>query len=136
MDDDITKKLLQLNAAFYQTFASQFSDTRQRIQPGVRRILASVDSAARILDLGCGNGELARELTRCGFKGQYIGLDFSEELLNVARQGIASGGNFRFIQGNLADPGWDVDLRSTFPVPNPQFTIILAFASLHHIPGR
>ena len=62
MDKIIAAKLLQLNAEFYQTFAVQFSATRQRIQPGVQRILKTVDPRAHILDLGCGNGELARVL--------------------------------------------------------------------------
>ncbi|HBY08767.1 MAG TPA: hypothetical protein DEH22_13665, partial [Chloroflexi bacterium] len=62
MDNKIAAKLLQLNAEFYQTFAVQFSDTRQRLQPGVLRILDRISSEARILDLGCGNGELARTL--------------------------------------------------------------------------
>jgi SAM-dependent methyltransferase len=154
MDESIAQKLIQLNAEFYQTFATHFSDTRGRIQPGVRRILNEIDPAARILDLGCGNGEFARELHRHGFNGQYIGLDFSEELLTLARAGVASVGNFRFIQGNLAKSGWqdsvttvllrgrssesvnDSQQLSAIPIQQSQFTIILAFAALHHIPGK
>ena len=134
MDNEIAARLLQLNAEFYQTFASQFSDTRQRIQPGVRRIFDSMDLTARILDLGCGNGELARELIQRGFDGQYLGMDFSEALLNIAREGVAGIENFSFIQGNLADPGWqslvtrcESDFKKSRPVRGQQSAISLRY---------
>ena len=147
MDNKIAAKLLQLNAEFYQTFAFQFSDTRQRIQPGVRRILDSMDPTVRILDLGCGNGELARELVQRGFVGHYVGMDFSEALLNVAREGVADFGNFSFIQGNLADSDWQsfmigdesgIEGRALSAIRDQRsnFDVILSFAALHHLPGR
>ena len=132
MDNETAAKLLQLNAEFYQTFAIQFSDTRQRIQPGVQRILDSIEPTARILDLGCGNGGLARELNRRGFSGQYIGLDFSAELIDLARNGIANNPGFSFINANLADPDW----QSLVIIQSSGFDIIFAFAALHHLPGR
>jgi SAM-dependent methyltransferase len=147
MDNETAAKLLQLNAEFYQTFAIQFSDTRQRIQPGVSRILDSIQPSARILDLGCGNGELARELFRREFSGQYVGMDFSEELLNVAREGLAGFGNYHFIQGNLANLDRQF-LRNHLAVESEQWPLpaikdqhtgfdrILSFAALHHLPGR
>jgi len=132
MDESTAKQLLQLNAEFYQTFATQFSDTRQRIQPGVRNIMASINPEADVLDLGCGNGELARTLVMRGFSGSYLGLDFSAELLNVAREGVAGYENFSFIQGNLADSSW----QSTLSDQQSKFDVILSFAALHHLPGR
>jgi SAM-dependent methyltransferase len=131
MDETIVQKLLQLNAEFYQTFASQFSDTRKRIQPGVRKLLARIDPSAQILDLGCGNGELARELAERGFAGQYFGLDFSSELLEVARKGTSNNPHFSFAQANLADPDWPASINRE----QPEFDLILSFATLHHLPG-
>jgi SAM-dependent methyltransferase len=147
MDKSIAQKLLQLNAEFYQTFAIQFSDTRQRIQPGVSKILDSIQPSARILDLGCGNGELARELVKREFNGQYIGMDFSDELVHVAREGLAGFENFHFILGNLANLDRHflrnylepVSEQRPLPVNNdqhPGFDRILSFAALHHLPGR
>ena len=77
--------LLDLNRQFYQQFGPAFAATRQRLQPGVVRLLAQLPLQGRWLDLGCGNGELGRELGRRGFAGSYLGLDFSEELLEAAR---------------------------------------------------
>jgi SAM-dependent methyltransferase len=143
MRPEIIRQLLDLNASFYQTFASEFAATRQRIQPGVLRAVenyvfnpASDRLPGKILDLGCGNGELAAHLIRAGFKGEYLGLDFSQQLLDFARQAVqeslgeskASTINFRV--ANLAEPDLDLYLASA------SFDRIFAFAALHHLPGR
>jgi 2-polyprenyl-3-methyl-5-hydroxy-6-metoxy-1,4-benzoquinol methylase len=132
MDKSVAQKLLKLNAEFYQTFATQFSDTRQRIQPGVQRYLDLIDGATRILDLGCGNGKLAYELNRRGFLGQYLGLDFSDGLLGVARSKMLNNPNYVFTQANIAVPDW----QSSINYQPPGFDVILAFAVLHHLPSR
>jgi SAM-dependent methyltransferase len=80
-----------------------------------------------ILDLGCGSGELARELARRGHTGGYVGLDMSEELLAAAEDDQPHS-EARFMLADLADAGWHADL------PGP-FERIFAFAVLHHIPG-
>jgi tRNA (uracil-5-)-methyltransferase TRM9 len=121
-------RLLELNRQFYQTFAAQFSATRQRLQPGVTRTLEQIDISADVLDLGCGNGELARQLARRGSSGTYTGLDFSPALLEHASAGQPS--NFRFLQVDLSRPDWDASLQAG------QYDAILAFAVLHHIPGK
>jgi len=137
VNPNTARKLIQLNHQFYQTFALQFSASRQRLQPGVRRILeqgfpsnpAALSLEADILELGCGNGELARELARRGQRGAYIGLDFNAELLEKARQivPVTFQGSFLLISLDSAD--WEQ------PIPNASFDVILAFAVLHHLPG-
>ncbi len=129
MDSHTVSKLIELNQQFYQTFALQFSQTRRRLQPGVRRILESLPPVANILDLGCGNGELARQLAQRGHQGAYVGLDFSEGLLAEARKTIRPDFQAVFLQIDLAEPEWSVNL------PLTSFDIILAFAVFHHLPG-
>jgi len=140
MDLSTADLLIKLNKQFYQTFASQFSATRQRLQPGVTRILETIPSDAVILDLGCGNGELARELTRRGHQGPYLGLDFSMELLDVARAGCPELPNISFALTDLSHPNWDSEITSHQPSSvNSQpseFDIIISFAVFHHLPGR
>jgi SAM-dependent methyltransferase len=126
---EIARRLLDLNCQFYQTFALQFSATRQRIQPGIRRILGTLSPEGDILDLGCGNGELARELARRRWAGRYVGMDFSPGLLDVAQDAILPD-NFHFIQTDISSPEWDFEIRES------RFEIVLAFALLHHIPGE
>jgi SAM-dependent methyltransferase len=127
MDPEIRARLTAINHQFYQTFAEDFSATRTRLQPGVRQVVESLPVQARLLDLGCGNGNLARALHRRGFEGVYVGLDFSAALLAEIQQAVA--GQFTFVQADLAEPGWDDQLP-----PGP-YDAVLAFAVLHHLPG-
>lgn len=127
------QRLLDLNRQFYQTFALQFSATRQRLQPGVRRILESLPTSSHILDLGCGNGELARALAERGQRGLYVGIDFSPDLIDEAnrRSGFQPPEfTCQFKHADLADPGWDAT------IPRGPFEAVLAFAVLHHLPGN
>lgn len=128
MNAAAARKLVELNREFYARFGAEFSATRRRIQPGTRRILESLRGDETILDLGCGNGELARELERRGFRGIYFGLDFSPPLLQAA----ASSHSFpaQFLQADLTSPDWSAAL------PPERFNVIFAFAALHHIPGE
>jgi tRNA (uracil-5-)-methyltransferase TRM9 len=130
MDAETASRLLDLNRRFYQTFANQFSQTRQRLQPGVKRVLQAVDTEGRILDLGCGNGELGRELARRGFQGHYVGVDSGADLLSVAQKNIPEDLHAALLQADLASPDWDRML------PLTSFDIIMAFAVLHHLPGE
>ena len=119
--------LLDLNRQFYQQFGAAFAATRQRLQAGVSRILGEIPLEGRWLDLGCGNGELSRELRRRGFRGEYVGVDFSEEMLEAATGGEVGGYTFRL--SDLSPPSW------SSPFTPSSFTLALAFAVLHHLPG-
>ena len=130
MHKETAARLSALNRQFYQTFALQFSATRQRLQPGVQKVLESLPADASLLDLGCGNGELARELDRRGHAGAYVGLDYSHELLEEAR-GVGMG-NLRaeFLQADITSADWPG------LVSLPRFDFVFAFAVLHHLPGN
>ena len=129
VDKKTASRLLDLNRKFYQTFSLQFSSTRQRLQPGVMRVLDEISPQASVLDLGCGNGELAKELANRGHQGSYLGLDSNAEFLLIARRKLPDESSFLLIEKDLSDPGWDQDL------PFSSFDVIFAFAVLHHLPG-
>ncbi len=128
MRDDVIDRLIRLNRGFYQTFAASFAETRARLQSGVARTLDEVAESDSILDLGCGNGEVARQLGRRGHKGVYCGIDSSLGLLEIARANC-SHPRAHFTHADLTEPGWFKDLASTFDR-------VFAFAVLHHIPGN
>ena len=129
MKPETAEYLLNLNRQFYQSFAQPFSATRQRLRPGVLRALAGLDPAARIIDLGCGNGELARVLARRGHQGGYTGLDFSRALLAQAQKSVPEGFDARFYQADLSATDWGAEFQAG------EFDRALAFAVLHHLPG-
>jgi tRNA (uracil-5-)-methyltransferase TRM9 len=132
MKNETAVRLLTLNKQFYQTFGREFSSTRQRLQPGVLRVLDTLNGDESILDLGCGNGEVARELMRRGHRGPYTGVDFSLPLLEVARLGWEDA-PATFLRADLAAPDWDKKIVAALTRP---FDLVTAFATLHHIPGR
>jgi SAM-dependent methyltransferase len=95
-------------------------------------VLAQVPAGERWVDLGCGSGALANEWIAAGRTGLYLGLDFSEALLDEARQGLKAlpaGLEVRFERTDLSNPAWDQALAGQ------TFDGALSFAVLHHLPG-
>jgi len=125
----IVQRLLELNQQFYQTFGADFSATRRRLQPGVKRVMGMISPDDSILDLGCGNGELARLLARRGQRAPYIGLDFSLPLL---RETGCLPPNLVFLEADLTSD-WETRISES---ASQRFDIVVAFATLHHIPSE
>ncbi|MGH7197312.1 MAG: ubiquinone/menaquinone biosynthesis methyltransferase [Candidatus Omnitrophota bacterium] len=75
-----------------------------------REALAPVQKGMRVLDLGCGTGDLALEaIQKMGpGAGEVVGLDFSNRMLEVARRRYEKRGynghrNFRLVQKKAED---------------------------------
>ncbi len=135
MRAEVFQQLLNINKEFYQSFGHAFAQTRRRVQPGVRRVLAEWIRDGDWLDIGCGGGVLAQAWFYAGLKGSYTGVDFSTPLLEEARrllpaiqQGSELVVNFR--QVDLAAEDWSNGL------PLGSYDGVVSFAALHHIPGR
>jgi 2-polyprenyl-3-methyl-5-hydroxy-6-metoxy-1,4-benzoquinol methylase len=71
--------------------------------PAWRELIARLDrNEARILELGCGPGQLASLLLRSGFR--YLrGIDFSGEAIALARKAAGEGHWDKFVFGDLYD---------------------------------
>lgn len=132
MDSATAARLVQLNRDFYERFGADFSATRQRLQPGVTRLLGTLTGGESILDLGCGNGALARALARRGQRGPYLGLDFSLALLREA-ESLPEGFSTRFIEADLTQLSVISEQLSAI---SDHWSLITCFATLHHIPSR
>jgi len=128
VDTTTVQRLLTLNRQFYTDHGREFSATRERLQMGVMRVLDSLCGDESILDLGCGNGELARTLSRRKHSGSYLGLDFSLPLLNEAEREPFSF-PVKFLAMDITAENWCSKL------PPSTFDLIFAFAVFHHIPG-
>lgn len=136
MEPEVVSRLLALNYQFYQTQGKEFSSTRQRLQPGILRLMEQIATGNRILDLGCGNAQLALRLFQMGFNGEYVGLDASSAMLAEIPQTLSDLPNFNFIQADISTPNWDEGLISAGTTAfGAGFDRILAFAVLHHLPG-
>lgn len=131
MDSSTAARLIDLNREFYTRFGDSFSATRHRIQPGVRRVLETLKGDEDILDLGCGNGELARELAKRGHQGSYLGVDFSLPLLREAKSHL-EGFSAKFMEVDLTQ----LSAFSGRLSAAGYWSLIIAFAVLHHIPSR
>jgi len=130
MDSATASRLIELNREFYTRFGDSFSATRHRIQPGVRRVLEMLRGDESILDLGCGNGELARELAKCGHRGSYLGVDFSLPLLREA-ESQPEGFSAQFMEADLTK----LSAFSEQLTVTGGWSLVTAFAVLHHIPS-
>ncbi len=128
MDLGIAQKLIELNHQFYDQFGDSFSATRQRLQPGVRKILEALKPEETVLDLGCGNGHFLRALQTQGHKAALLGVDFSLPLLREA-------------ESMLGMDFWEADLTRMSPdgyqwkVESGKWDVVTMFAALHHIPS-
>ncbi|HAE86221.1 MAG TPA: hypothetical protein DCG78_06935 [Anaerolineaceae bacterium] len=133
MDSQTQKVLLEINHEFYERNASTFSKTRRNIQPGVRRLISSIPLDAKLLDLGCGNGNFALALARAGFEGDYLGIDGSSAFIQEAQQavvGLNTKAQIRFQATDLASPHWAEALEPG------SFDLVTCFAVLQHLPGK
>lgn len=130
MNPTTAANLIEMNREFYTRFGNSFSATRQRIQPGVRRVLEMMQGDESILDLGCGNGEFARALAKSGHRGSYLGVDFSLPLLQDAAA-QPEGFSARFMEADLTRLSF---VREKLVVSG-NWSLITAFAVLHHIPS-
>lgn len=134
MNEQVIQNLFDLNSQFYQHFGKAFAETRRRVQPGVLRVLKEWIVEGNWLDLGCGSGTLAAKWLELKINGKYLGLDFSRSLLAEAEQAVKNkcpegSENVKFGFANLADEKWPAGLEKC------NFTGVMAFAALHHIPG-
>jgi SAM-dependent methyltransferase len=109
--------LISLNRDFYNTFATDFSESRETINKGIERSLAQCD-LTRLIDVGCGDGRVSRLLPPPAY---YVGADFSPHLLGRA----ATHGNF--VLANMASP---------LPFASHTFSTVACLAALHHLPER
>jgi tRNA (uracil-5-)-methyltransferase TRM9 len=129
MDEQVQERLRELNRHLYNTFASAFSASRAETEPGFERIVAQMAPGDRVLDLGCGQARLARLVPEgCG----YVGVDFSEEMVRKAREGLAEREapvrDVRFITADLVTDAWEEQVGGAFDW-------VVLRAVLHHIPG-
>ena len=99
-----------------------FHDERSR---PFRDLLALVRPrpGMRVVDLGCGTGELTEEMHRTLGAQETVGVDSSDAMLARARDRVADG--LRFERGDIAEFA-----------PGPRFDLVFSNAALHWLPDH
>jgi SAM-dependent methyltransferase len=113
------------------TFDALYNEDRlvqRTIRPGLqRRRRLAVDvvrsyAAPRVLDVGCGSGRVAEEVLDAG-AADYVGIDFSEPMLELARQRLERfGPRVTLVKGDFHEE----------PLQGP-FDVILALGLFDYV---
>jgi len=122
----LAQKILDDNLTTYNAIADKFSDTRSRPWPAMEKLTRKyVKDGDEILDVGCGNGRLT-QMTNDQFPmTSYMGVDFSEKLIDIAKEKFENN-KIKFAVGNVLN----LDLGER------KFDSVFMFAVLNHIPGE
>jgi SAM-dependent methyltransferase len=96
-----------------------FRSRNEVIASAVRPIVAERGPDLRVLEVGCGNGNVLRVLKSLCPDGEVVGLDFCEEGLNHARQRC----DCKLVRGDIRDK----------PFPCDSFDLIGMFDVLEHL---
>lgn len=120
-DNRINKKLFhRYNLVNFQDNHPELALQRDVFEKAKITPMLNITPSSRILDIGCGVGRWGDELVPCLDNGVYVGLDFSENIIEVARKSAPVDDSHRkYYVGafqNLADvlghecidPGFDV----------------------------
>lgn len=92
-NSQIVKKLVKI----YDESARKYMESNRAVLWGNKQtqyfrfyeLIRNLDlhsNKKKVLDVGCGNGELYRFLNFVGFRGEYTGYDINETLLNQAKK--------------------------------------------------
>ena len=96
---------------------------RAIVRRAMRPIIAERGGLGTLIDIGCGIGAQAKYLE--GDFDNYIGVDYSHELLEIGRRTFADQPDIRFVEANVKD----------LPLPDEMADVILIVGALHHMTG-
>ena len=88
----------------------------------------SINLDAFILDVGCGGGKAVQELARISSRGKVCGIDYSEEMVQLARKinkEFVENGHVEIMHGSV----------SSLPFPDAMFNLVTAFETYYFWPN-
>jgi ubiquinone/menaquinone biosynthesis C-methylase UbiE len=88
--------------------------------------------AGRVLDLGCGDGILARTILDRFPNAQAVLVDFSEAMLQAAREKMGDDDRARIIQANFTSASWLTQLPNDAGTSGAAFDLVVSGFAIHH----
>jgi alkylated DNA repair protein alkB family protein 8 len=120
MDQNYAKFLIEKTKKDYNLIAKDFSGKRKEIWEELLFLFEDLTEKEKILDLGCGNGRWYKIFKEK--KVEYIGVDNSEKLIEIAKKNFSEG-NFILAEA------------ISLPFENNFFDKVYCIALLHQIPS-
>ena len=121
-------KIKETLSAEFDRFSNTYTEDMIRCVPHYLKLLSSLTGslpedfcADRILDLGCGNGNVTALLLERFPGAEYTLLDASPDMLELCRKRF-SGKNITYVRSYFRD----------YTIPDDYFNLITACFSLHH----
>jgi len=102
----------------YNSFAGQFSQTREYLWDDIKPLLKYIKENDKVLDIGCGNGRLYHVLKEKQIL--YTGFDLSEELIKIAKTKYPEAS---FVVGDM----------KKLPFLAESFDVVFCIAAFHHL---
>ncbi|MBC7744585.1 MAG: class I SAM-dependent methyltransferase [Flavobacterium sp.] len=116
--------------SFYDQLSGQYTDLISKCVPRYNELLYNMFhyipedfKPKRILDLGCGTGNLTEQILKHFPEAEIDALDLSEEILKESQKRFMSQPNIRYIQA---------DFREMHLAPG-SYDLILSSIAIHHI---
>ncbi len=132
MDRAIVRRLVELNRAFYEQFAGEFSASRARLHPGILTTFGRWGAMDRLLDVGCGDARVGRAWVDGTLgptweegRSRYLGIDNAPALLGA--RPVPDHPDFDLRKVDLVGTPWHCEVGC--------FDHVVAFSVLHHVPG-
>lgn len=130
MADDETKRQDAIKN-FFQEEASRWDGMTRRYEPRYDEMLDEVlsrailpDNDCNVLELGCGTGNLTERFLRKYPRANFICLDTSSQMLQLAAAKLESFPNrVEFLESNFSE------------MPEGPFHAVISSLALHHIPS-
>ncbi len=115
---------------FYDQLSSQYSELIIRCVPRYQEMLHTMFNyipegflPKRILDLGCGTGNLTHQILLQFPEAEIDALDLSEDILNESRKRFAGAPNVRYIQADFKG----------LHLPPGSYDLVMSSIAIHHI---
>lgn len=115
---------------FYDQLSSSYSELISKCVPRYHEMLDNMFlylpedfKPKRILDLGCGTGNLTQKITEHFPEAEIDALDLSEDILTESRKRFSKIPNIRYIQANFKN----------MHLPPGSYDLVMSSIAIHHI---